>query len=139
MISDLIRELLCSVSIKISKASFFNIIAGGRCFDCIQGCDEVCHRLFRARCQRLLEKSVLNDRVHFHDIYADSVECYFKFHLSLLFLMKFFVSKFHLRKLFLLKFLFSGFENSEHILTPYAFTFRLCGGRNVTRTGNLIH
>jgi hypothetical protein len=136
---DLIRESLCSVSIKISKASFFSIIAGGRFFDCIQGCDEVCHRFFRARCQRLLEKSVLNERVHFHDIYADSVECYFKFQLRLLFLLKFFVSKLHVRKLFLLKFLLGGFENSEHILTPYEFTFRLCEGRNVTRTATLIH
>src|ERR1700687_3969604 len=110
MISDLIRELPCSVSIKCSKPSCFNILAGGRFFECVHVCNEVCHRLFRARRQSLLEKSVMNDRIHFLDIHADSFECY---------------RKFHLRSLCLLKFFFSGFEDSEHILTPYQFTFRL--------------
>jgi hypothetical protein len=74
MVSDLIRELPSSVSIKRSKPSCFSILAGGRFFEDVHGCDEVCHRLFRARCQRLLEKSVTNDRTHFHEIHADNFE-----------------------------------------------------------------
>ena len=72
--SDLIGELFCSVSIIRSKPSCFSILAGGRFFEDVHGCDEVCHRLFRARCQRLLEKSVTNDRTHFHEIHADNFE-----------------------------------------------------------------
>src|SRR5258705_13980746 len=123
MISDIIRELPCSVSIKRSKPSCFNIRAGGRFFERVHACDEICHRLFRARCQRLLEKGVMNDRIHFHEINADSFECY---------------RKFHLRSLCLLKFFFSGFEDSEHILTPSALYVGLGAGSKAQQFAQMM-
>ena len=65
----------------------------------------------------------MNDRIHFHEINADSFECY---------------RKFHLRSLCLLKFFFSGFEDSEHILTPSALYVGLGAGSKAQQFAQMM-
>jgi hypothetical protein len=65
----------------------------------------------------------MNDRIHFHEIHADSFECYRKFHACLLCLLKFF---------------FSGFEDSEHILTPSALYVGLGAGSKAQQFAQMM-
>lgn len=65
----------------------------------------------------------MNDRIHFHEINADSFECYRKFHACLLCLLKLF---------------FSGFEDSEHILTPSALYVGLGAGSKAQQFAQMM-